>query len=123
MMLKDRKAQVACALSVTIASFFVLNQATHPGRAMPMSTGSVLTDASANDTQAPSFETDITDRGSALLVACRQDAVRFCASVTPGEGRVVRCLSQRRDDLSDYCRSAMIQRHLNRDRVRQVKQD
>jgi len=41
----------------------------------------------------------------------------------PGQGRVVRCLAERRNELSDYCQSTMIQRRLNYGRLRQTAQD
>jgi hypothetical protein len=40
--------------------------------------------------------------------ACFRDAQRFCRNVTPGGGRVARCLSEFRSGLSPACRSVMI---------------
>jgi hypothetical protein len=41
-----------------------------------------------------------------LRSACSPDYVRFCSSVTPGEGRVARCLQDNRDSLTNACRTA-----------------
>lgn len=36
--------------------------------------------------------------------ACKSDAAKVCKDVQPGEGRVVRCLAERKDQLSPACR-------------------
>jgi hypothetical protein len=109
--------QIGWALTTCVAGVIALSQLSHPGRALPMPT------PTTRDAQAPGFETDIADRGAALLVACRQDARQLCPHVVPGQGRVVRCLTERRNDLSDYCQSAMLQRRLNFARLRRTAQD
>ena len=42
------------------------------------------------------------DMGS-LAASCRYDISRFCWDVSPGHGRVARCLEQHRSDLSPVC--------------------
>ncbi len=42
----------------------------------------------------------------ALGAACADDAQRLCAGVQPGGGRVVACLKDHKDSLSDRCRQA-----------------
>ncbi|MGA8672380.1 MAG: cysteine rich repeat-containing protein [Terracidiphilus sp.] len=42
----------------------------------------------------------------ALRAACSADAQRLCAGVQPGGGRVVACLKEHKDSLSDQCRQA-----------------
>jgi Cysteine rich repeat len=111
--------QIGWAVATCVAGVIALSQLSHPGRALPMSTPTTAT----RDAQAPGFETDIADRGAALLLACRQDARQLCSNVVPGQGRVVRCLTERRNDLSDYCQSAMLQRRLNFARLRRTAQD
>jgi Cysteine rich repeat len=37
---------------------------------------------------------------------CGQDAQKFCAGVQPGGGRIVNCLKQHKDSLSDACKQA-----------------
>jgi hypothetical protein len=113
--------QIGWALAACVGGVIALSQLSHPGRALPMSTPT--TTAATRDAQAPGFETDIADRGAALLVACRQDARQLCANVVPGQGRVVRCLAERRNDLSEYCQSTMLQRRLNFERLRRTAQD
>lgn len=42
-----------------------------------------------------------------LREACSADFKAFCAKVTPGGGRIVRCLLDNRDKLSEACRTAL----------------
>jgi hypothetical protein len=39
--------------------------------------------------------------------ACRADYNQFCKSVTPGGGRIVKCLADNTDKLSPSCKTAM----------------
>jgi Cysteine rich repeat len=39
--------------------------------------------------------------------ACRADFTELCRSVRPGEGRMVRCLRNRSDHISEACRTAL----------------
>lgn len=41
------------------------------------------------------------------MSACMADRNRLCADVSPGGGRIVRCLAARPQDLSQVCRSQM----------------
>lgn len=36
---------------------------------------------------------------------CKQDVEKFCSDVEPGQGRLVRCLRQHKDQLSDACKT------------------
>ncbi len=40
---------------------------------------------------------------SKVLAACQDDARRLCASVRPGEGRMMQCLQEHAQDVSDRC--------------------
>jgi hypothetical protein len=41
-----------------------------------------------------------------LTAGCADDARRFCSGVAPGGGRIVACLKQNRDSLSEQCKQA-----------------
>jgi hypothetical protein len=42
----------------------------------------------------------------AIRAACADDAKKFCANVQPGGGRIVACLKEHKDSLSEGCRKA-----------------
>jgi Cysteine rich repeat len=42
----------------------------------------------------------------AIRAACADDAQRLCAGVQPGAGRIVACLKEHKDSLSDRCKQA-----------------
>jgi len=52
---------------------------------------------------------------------CMQDLNRFCGSVRPGEGRVMRCLERRQDDLRQACQGWVERFEVARDKVRGVR--
>jgi hypothetical protein len=35
---------------------------------------------------------------------CAETVAKFCSGVTPGEGRIMKCLNDHRDDQSPFCR-------------------
>src|SRR5579862_7957548 len=43
---------------------------------------------------------------AAIRAACTADAQRFCATVPQGGGRVIACLKENKDSISDRCRAA-----------------
>src|SRR5882762_6512898 len=43
---------------------------------------------------------------AAIRAACAEDAQKLCAGVQPGGGRIVACLKEHRDSLSDRCKQA-----------------
>src|SRR5271155_1705650 len=43
---------------------------------------------------------------AAIRAACAEDAQKLCAGVQPGGGRIVACLKEHKDSLSDGCRKA-----------------
>ena len=46
---------------------------------------------------------------AAIRAACSADAQKFCAAVPSGGGRIVACLKQHRDSLSEQCKRAAAQ--------------
>ena len=43
---------------------------------------------------------------NALHQACAADITQFCSGVEPGQGRIVRCLRDNEDKLSQSCKDA-----------------
>lgn len=43
----------------------------------------------------------------ALQQACASDVRALCSGITPGGGRIKQCMVEKRDQLSDGCKSAM----------------
>jgi hypothetical protein len=43
---------------------------------------------------------------AAIRAACAEDAQKLCATVQPGGGRIVACLKEHKDSLSDPCKQA-----------------
>src|ERR1700689_3632098 len=41
-----------------------------------------------------------------LRAGCTNDAQKFCANVEPGGGRILQCLKDHKDSLSDKCKQA-----------------
>ena len=46
------------------------------------------------------------DQLGAIRAACAEDVQKLCGTVQPGGGRVVACLKEHKDSLSDRCRQA-----------------
>jgi hypothetical protein len=49
------------------------------------------------------------DEASAMAIlraGCTEDAQRLCAGVQPGGGRILSCLKEHKDQLSDKCKQA-----------------
>lgn len=53
-------------------------------------------------------------QGGGALRACRQDLDRLCRGVEPGGGRLVNCLRDHQQDLSEACSDALSKKMQNR---------
>jgi Cysteine rich repeat len=62
--------------------------------------------SSAPATAAQSAQAGDQQSLAAIQAACTEDAKRLCATVQPGGGRVLTCLKEHKDSLSDRCRQA-----------------
>ena len=49
-----------------------------------------------------------------VRTACKQDLETFCKAVKPGDGRVVKCMSEHRAELSAACKVAIADRALEK---------
>ena len=47
------------------------------------------------------------DRRGAARQACKADYQRLCTGVSPGGGRIIKCLGDNFDKLSDPCKQAV----------------
>ncbi len=50
---------------------------------------------------------DVTDRVVTTAEACGPELNKFCGNVELGEGRVLACLNEHDDELSDTCKAAV----------------
>jgi hypothetical protein len=64
---------------------------------------SAQTPAQPPPAQAPSQQAVAEARA-----ACASDIQNFCAGVQPGGGRILACLKQHKDQVSDGCKQAVI---------------
>jgi Cysteine rich repeat len=55
---------------------------------------------------APSAWAQDTAALALLRAGCTDDAQKFCANVAPGGGRILQCLKEHKDSLSDKCKQA-----------------
>jgi hypothetical protein len=51
--------------------------------------------------------TEVKKRVSELREACEDDALRLCAGVKPGGGRILKCLRENANELSPECKAKM----------------
>jgi hypothetical protein len=47
-------------------------------------------------------------QGGELRAACAADVKKLCADVTPGGGRIIQCLKEHKDEVSDGCKQAVM---------------
>lgn len=74
---------------------------------LPLATASVaLLIATAAPTPAAAQQT----RRAALREACKGDYQQLCSTVQPGGGRILKCLRDQSDKLSEGCKTALAQR-------------
>ncbi len=57
-------------------------------------------------TTAPSALAQDSTAADILRAGCAGDVQRFCANVAPGGGRIIACLKEHRDVVSDQCKQA-----------------
>jgi hypothetical protein len=46
-------------------------------------------------------------KGGGAREACKPDAEKFCSDVKPGGGRIISCMRQHQDELSQACKDAI----------------
>lgn len=49
-----------------------------------------------------------TSNAQGILQTCASDIMKFCSSVTPGDGRVASCLYAHEDQIADQCADAIV---------------
>ena len=57
-------------------------------------------------TAAQSARADDQSALAEIRAACAEDAQKLCAGVQPGGGRIIACLKEHKDSLSDQCKQA-----------------
>jgi hypothetical protein len=48
-----------------------------------------------------------TQAAKAPLALCKADAERFCSVIAPGDGKIIACLKQHKDEVSVGCAKAL----------------
>ena len=48
-----------------------------------------------------------TQAANAPLALCKADAERICAGIAPGDGKIIACLKQHKDEVSVGCAKAL----------------
>lgn len=71
---------------------------------------------SASAEQGPA-EAVVRALGQRVVTACQEELTRHCASVTPGEGRLLACLVAHQDKLSGRCDYALYDSAMQLDRA------
>jgi hypothetical protein len=66
----------------------------------------LLVVCAATAVQSASAQANNQPSLAALRAACAEDAQKLCAGVQPGGGRIVACLKEHKDSLSDRCKQA-----------------
>ncbi len=132
MMLQVSKSQIALAVTAAVASFVAVGQFMHYGRALPsvppQASPASVADAAptitpqASAPPATRLEARNPERQAGPRGACRQDVRQLCGDAAPGQGRIVRCLAEHRGQISESCRTAMLQRRMERQQQRQALQ-
>lgn len=63
----------------------------------------------ADDTPAPPAPVSPSRQGmSELRSACAADAQKLCPGVQPGGGRILQCLKEHKDEVSEGCKQAVL---------------
>jgi hypothetical protein len=63
--------------------------------------------AESPPTQSPPAQGPSQQALAAARAACDTDIQKFCPSVQPGGGRILACLKQHKDEVSDGCKQAV----------------
>jgi hypothetical protein len=58
--------------------------------------------------QSPPVRAPSQEAVAAARAACETDIQKLCADVQPGGGRVLACLKQHKDQVSDGCKQAVV---------------
>jgi len=124
MNLQASKPYVVLALTGAIASFLVVGQLMRISRAIPAAMVPVTSPRVADGGRTfmpqasvpmvPRLDARSPDRQAGPRGACREDVRQLCRDVTPGQGRIVRCLAEHQIEVSESCRSAMLERRMER---------
>jgi len=79
-------------------------------RALKRATAALLAASIAVSFARRAGAQDGAPRG-ALRQACMSDVQTVCAGIAPGGGRIKQCMTEKFDQLSDGCKSALKQAH------------
>lgn len=78
---------------------------THPGVLPSMMLGAMMTLACGN---MPASAQAANPAAGQARTACAADVRILCSGVIPGGGRIVQCMREKKDQLSEGCKSALM---------------
>jgi hypothetical protein len=103
MMTKSLLPFILCAVIAAPAALADDLLPSPPSSTPPSSGPSTPPSAQSPPSQAPSQQAVAEARA-----ACATDIQNFCAGVQPGGGRIIACLKQHKDQVSDGCKQAVM---------------
>jgi hypothetical protein len=75
---------------------------------LPAPPSSTQTPAQSPSPQSPSPQAPSPQAVAEARAACETDIQKLCPSVQPGGGRILACLKQHKDQVTDVCKQAVI---------------
>lgn len=91
------------SLAVVLVATVIAAPAAFADDLLPTAPGSLQAPAPSAPAPAPAPQAVAEAR-----VACETDIQSLCAGVQPGGGRILACLKQHKDQVSDVCKQAVV---------------
>jgi hypothetical protein len=86
----------------------IASQAALADDLLPSPPSSAPPSSAQSPTQSPPVQTPSQQAVADARAACETDIQKLCPGVPPGGGRILACLKQHKDQVSDGCKQAVI---------------